>query len=96
MSCLLCSHIFGGKIKEVKPGQLSEVSQDPAFINLLQESGESRILTVSLIIIIIIKRLLKGKFTKSVYGIQYLVKQRHFGKKEKKIVDQFQSSISAN
>ena len=35
------------------PGQLSE-SQDPAFINLLQESGESRIISVSFIIIIII------------------------------------------
>ena len=33
--CVL--NIFGGKVKEVKPGQLSEVSQDPAFINLLQE-----------------------------------------------------------
>ena len=51
-NCVL--NIFGGKVKEVKPGQLSEVSQEPAFIKLLQESGESRILSVSFIIIIII------------------------------------------
>lgn len=50
--CVL--NIFGVKVKEVQPEQLSEVSQDPAFINLLQESGESHILSVSFIIIIII------------------------------------------
>lgn len=50
--CVL--NMFDGKVKEVKPGQLSEISQDPAFINLLQESGESRILSVSFVIIIIL------------------------------------------
>lgn len=50
--CVL--NISDGRVKEVKPGQLSEISQNPAFINLLQESGESPILSVSFIIIIII------------------------------------------
>ena len=35
------------EVKEAQPEHISEVSQDPAFINLLQESGDSRMLTVS-------------------------------------------------
>ena len=70
-------NIFGGKVKEVKPGQLSEVSQDPAFINLLQESGESRILSASFIIIININEELflfanKGSKVKATNVFSYL------------------------
>ena len=39
-------HIFD-QVKEAQPGYISELSKDSAFINLLQESGESHLLTVS-------------------------------------------------
>ena len=39
-------HIFD-QVKEAQPGYISELSKDSAFTNLLQESGESHLLTVS-------------------------------------------------
>ena len=39
-------HIFD-LVKEAQPGYITELSKDSAFINLLQESGESHLLTVS-------------------------------------------------
>ena len=39
-------HIFD-QVEEAQPGYISELSKDSAFINLMQESGESYLLTVS-------------------------------------------------
>ena len=44
---LKLTQFFLIQVKEATPETVKELSADPVFINLCQESGESRMLTVS-------------------------------------------------